>query len=76
MVKADLSPVQVSEGDNTTEVLVVEIHMEEKNIRIINAYGPQMYDRSEKKSKFWCRIQEEIREAAENHVGVILQMDE
>ena len=50
--------------------------MEEKNIRIINAYGPQMYDRSEKKSKFWCRIQEEIREAAENHVGVILQMDE
>ena len=75
MVRADLSPVWVSEGDDTTEVLVVEIHMEEKNIRIINAYGPQMCDSNEKKSKFWCRIQEEIREAAENHVGVILQMD-
>ena len=44
MVKADLSPVWVSEGDDITEVLVVEILIEGKSIRIINAYGPQMCD--------------------------------
>ena len=55
MVKADLSPVWVSEGDDTTEVLVVEIHIEGKNIRVINAYGPQTCDNNERKIKFWSR---------------------
>ena len=40
MVKTDLSPVWISEGDDTTEVLVVEINIEGKNICVINAYGP------------------------------------
>ena len=31
MVKADLSPVWVSEGDDVTEVLVVEIRRGEEN---------------------------------------------
>ena len=75
MVKADLSPVWVSEGDDFTEVLVVEIHLDEKNIRIINAYGPQSCDSSERKTKFWSRIQQEIIEAQENNASVIFQMD-
>ena len=75
MVKADLSPVWISEGDDTTEVLVVEIHIEGKNIRVINAYGPQMCDNNERKIKFWSRIQEEITDAQDNDIGIIFQMD-
>ena len=63
MVKADLSPVWVSEGDDTTEVLVVEIHIEGKRIRVLNAYGPQSGDSSDRKTKFWSRIQNEISDA-------------
>ena len=55
MVKADLSPVWVSEGDDVTEVLVVEIHIEERKIRILNCYGPQSGDSIERKNKFWSR---------------------
>ena len=67
MVKADLSPVWVSEGDDTTEVLIVEIHIEGKKIRVCNAYGPQSADSSERKTKFWSRIQNEITEAHTDH---------
>ena len=55
--------------------LVVEILIEGKSIRIINAYGPQMCDSNERKTKFWERIQEEISEAQDNDISIILQMD-
>ena len=54
---------------------MVEIHIDGKNIRVINAYGPQVIDSIERKTKFWCRIQDEIREAQDNGISIILQMD-
>ena len=42
---------------------------------MLNAYGPQSGDSSDRKTKFWSRIQSEISEAQDNDVSIILQMD-
>ena len=44
LVKPELHPVFVSEGDDQVEILVVQIRVENLQIRIINAYGPQECD--------------------------------
>ena len=75
IVKSDLEPVWISEVDDQVEILIVEIHIEDLPIRIINCYGPQESDSVEKKSMFWSRLQLEINEAFEHDVGVIVQMD-
>ena len=75
LVKKDLDPVWISEGDDITEVLVVEIHIENLPVRIINAYGPQESDSIERKTQFWARLHTEVNDAIEKDIGVILQMD-
>ena len=75
MVKSELKPVWVSEGDDEVELLVIEVHIQDLPIRIINAYGPQECDTIERKSAFWSRISSEIENAIEADVGFIIQMD-
>ena len=75
IVDPSLDPVYISEGDDTTEILVIQIHIKNMPIRIINAYGPQECDSSEKKSLFWARIQSEVDDAIENDIGVFFTMD-
>ena len=75
IVDPSLEPVYISEGDDTTEILVIQIHIKDMPIRIINAYGPQECDSSEKKSLFWARIQSEVDDAIENDIGVFFTMD-
>ena len=36
-----MDPVLVSEGDDETELLVVEAKIGTKQVHILNAYGPQ-----------------------------------
>ena len=47
----EANPTVVSEGDEEAEILVVQIEIEGLSIRCICAYGPQEYDKSEKKDK-------------------------
>ena len=54
IIKADLDPVWIAEGDDINEILVVEIHIKNLPIRIINAYGPQESDSIERKTMFWA----------------------
>ena len=75
LVKPDLNPVWISEGDDVTEMLVVEVHIKELSIRIINCYGPQETDSIERKTLFWSRLQTEVNEAIDNNIAVIVQMD-
>ena len=55
--------VWVSEGDDEVEILVIEAHIENYPIRIINAYGPQESDSIERKSSFWSRLHTEVNDA-------------
>ena len=70
----ELEPAFISEGDDNTEVLVIEVNMGIK-IRCVNGYGPQENDLISKKEKFWKRIGEEVEEAFNDGKGFILQMD-
>ena len=75
LVKPELDPVFIAEGDDQVEILVVQIRIKELHIRVINAYGPQECDSLERKSLFWARLHSEVAEAAEANCAVFLQMD-
>ena len=57
------------------ELMVIEIHIDEKPIRIINCYGPQESDSVERKGLFWDRLESEVREADSSNIGIMIQMD-
>ena len=75
MVKPELEPVWVAEGDDQVEILVVEVRIKEMKIRIINGYGPQECDSLERKTLFWSRLQSEVISAAEADAAVVIEMD-
>ena len=70
----ELEPAFISEGDDNTEILVIEINLGIK-IRCVNGYGPQENDLNSKKEKFWERIGLEAEEALKDGKGFIVQMD-
>ena len=74
-VLKDLHPVWVAQGDSEVEVLSVEIWGDDFPVRIVTAYGPQLYDNVEKKQKFWSFIEREANSAFEHGARFILQMD-
>ena len=60
-VHNSLKPVIVSDGsDEEHEILVVEGELSEKNCRFINGYAPQEYSKTDKRIKFFARIEEEV----------------
>ena len=75
LTKSDLEPIWVSEGDDEVEILVIEVHIENYPIKIINAYCPQESDSIERKASFWARLHTEVNDAIESNIGVVLQMD-
>ena len=58
----ELQPAFISEGDDNTEILVIEVNMG-INIRCVNGYGPQENDLTSKKEMFWNRVGTEVEEA-------------
>ena len=65
-VVEELKPVWISEGDDTTEVLVVEIDISGFKVRCVGGYGPQEKDTIEKKKAFWAKLSTEVNDAMEN----------
>ena len=74
-VQKDLEPVWISEGDDHTEILVVEIKLNQFKVRCVCGYGPQESDKLEKKELFWNRLSAEVSEALVNEAALIIQMD-
>ena len=70
-----LDPSYVSEGDDAAEVITVEIWMEGSPVRLVCGYGPQEYDRKERKKSFWSYLNSESQKAKEDGAGLIFQMD-
>ena len=71
----EANPTVVSEGDDETEILVVQIEVDGFPIRCICAYGPQEYDKIEKKDKFWARLALEVEDSSVNNCATVIQMD-
>ena len=45
----DVNPVFISEGDDEVEILVIQIEVQQFQIRCIVGYGPQESEQNEKK---------------------------
>ena len=65
----------VSEGDDESEYISVEIKLDNLNVRVVCGYGPQMNDKIERKLKFWSDMDYQVSEASNNNSGIIIQMD-
>ena len=74
-VHKDIKSVWINQGDDEVECLIVEVWLNDFPVRIMTAYGPQLGDLNEKKSKFWQFIEKEADLANKIGAGFILQMD-
>ena len=74
-VHENLKPVLIEEYSETFELLVVEIRVEEKEIRVITGYGPQENWETSEKMPFFVALEKEISEARVNGKHVIIEMD-
>ena len=74
-VQNGLEPSWISEGDDDSETITVEIWIEGFPIRLICGYGPQETDKKERKDKFWKYCNSEVQSAKEDGAAVILQID-
>ena len=51
-VDPSLNPMEITPGSSTAEILVVQIEIGNKKVRIINGYGPQNDDTMVKNKNF------------------------
>ena len=75
IIHNDLDPAIVPLENDSSEILVVEIHVGSQTIRVINAYGPQEYDCKDKISDFWLNLEQEIVRAKNSGCSVLIEMD-
>ena len=75
-MRHELDPVLISQGDDQAEMLVVQVKVGSRNIRIFNAYGPQELDVSPQiKLNFWHNLEKEIISAYEANCEIIIELD-
>ena len=74
-VHVKLKPVLISEYSDTFEMLVVQVKVEGKEIRVITGYGPQENLTTDKVMPFFSKLEEEIVSAKLANISVIIQMD-
>ena len=68
-------PVLISEYSDTFEMLVIEIRASNKEIRVINGYGPQENLEVKDRLPFFSTLEEEIVSAQMSNKSLIIQMD-
>ena len=61
--------------DENFDILTVQFQVDHKEVRIINAYGPQEDCNQEYTLSFWQRIEEEVLSARDNDCLVLIQLD-
>ena len=73
-VHKSLKAVSVSEEDET-EVLVVQGNINNLKVRFINGYGPQENESEEVKSKFFNRLDLEVKSSKMSGALVCMELD-
>ena len=74
-VHKGLKPVLIKEYSEHFELLVVEISVSNKDIRIISGYGPQESWPEEERIPFFTTLEEEINKAEMMGKSVFIEMD-
>ena len=74
-VHKSLSPILIEEYSEEFELLVVEIQLGGKDVRIISGYGPQENWRLEERAPFFSALEEEIVKAKTSDKAVYIQLD-
>ena len=74
-IDEDLSPVLLSEGEGDLEILVVQLTVGGRNMRIINCYGPQEDQALEVVFNFWQKVEKEILDSKRGNCSIILETD-
>ena len=74
-VQKDIESTLVTEGNDETEVLSVQVVVGKIPVRIVLGYGPQENAPIDKKNRFWEAIEKEVSQAEIEGHGVLLQMD-
>ena len=65
----------IFEGDDDVEILTVQGKIGQKDIRFINAYGPQEDDDKDKIISFYEKLEEEIGLAFELDCWLMIECD-
>ena len=71
----DLKPILVRQGNDFVECITIEVTAGQTKIRCVNGYGPQMGDTKERKDWFWEYLDREVKEAEEDKVGIVIEID-
>ena len=70
-----LSPMLISEYSDDFELLVVEIKVQNKEVRIISGYGPQEVWNEAERLPFFLALEKEIIKAEMQGKSVIIELD-
>ena len=71
----DLKPKLVEEYEDEFKLLVVEIKVKKKQIRVISGYGPQENWTEEKRMNFFTALETEVEKAMLAGKSLIVEMD-
>ena len=71
----DLNPKLIEQYEDEFELLVVEIELKQKKVRIISGYGPQENWPEEKRMPFFIALETEVEKATLAGRSVIIEMD-
>ena len=74
-VNTSLEPVLIQSINDEVEILLVQCNIGQRNIRIINGYGPQEDDPINKKIRFWQSLEQEISASKNANCLTLIQMD-
>ena len=74
-IHESLEPVLIEEYSDKFELIVVEIKIQGKEVRIINGYGPQENWTNEEKMPFFVALEEEVSKARLEGKSIILELD-
>ena len=70
-----MDPVLIEEYSEDFELLVIEVKMGHKYVRIISGYGPQENWKVEDKLPFFRALEEEIKKAKLHEKSIFIQLD-
>ena len=71
----NLNPVLISTGIDDNEIITIQADVGEHKVRIINAYGPQEDEDSQRILSFWQNLESEVMNAKDNNCLIIIELD-
>ena len=74
-IHKSLEPVLIEEYSDSFELIVVEVKLNEKEVRVISGYGPQECWPDKEKMPFFVSLEEEISKAQSAGKSIIIEID-